>query len=118
MVIKRYKIAGVQVIEILITTSAAHFNREDAGITQHRQHSMLCARLRTRHARILGSLRTQCAAARPILGHRPIQPARRRRTAGNGLQRVHGSRIRVGSDSKRVRCIRVVKYVVLSIRIV
>ena len=35
-----------------------------------RQHSMLCARLRTRHARILGSLRTRCAAAGPILGHR------------------------------------------------
>ena len=83
-----------------------------------RQHSMLRARLRTRHARILGSLRTRCAAAGPILGHRPIQPARRRRTTGNGLWWVHGSRIRVGSDYKRVRCIRVVIYDVLSIRIV
>jgi len=34
MVIKRYKIAGVQAIKFLITTSAAQFNREDAGITQ------------------------------------------------------------------------------------
>ena len=41
MVIKRYKIAGVQAIKILITTSAAQFNREDAGITQQWYQSPL-----------------------------------------------------------------------------